>query len=187
MAAGANENLAIVWDISNLKKPLLKCKLPHTSAVKGILFCPWAPGLLATGGGSNDRHLRYWHTGSGQMLGAINTKRQITSVFWSSQVKQILVTFGYLTCPEHVVAAVYAYPGKIPVAEARSREPLRALSALVAPDETSVAVAANDGTVRVYNLWPKRVHSLTQAAASGSYGSAIIEAAERVDVKTVFR
>ncbi|OBA24433.1 WD40 repeat-like protein [Metschnikowia bicuspidata var. bicuspidata NRRL YB-4993] len=186
VAVGANENLAIVWDISTATEPREMCRLPHMSAVKGILFCPWAPSLLATGGGSNDRHLRFWHTGSGALLQEIDTKRQITSVFWSSFYKELLLTFGFLATDDHVAAAIYKYPGSEITALAQVRDPLRALSATMAPDQTKVAIAANDGTVRVFGLWNERPYALTEAPASvavGSYGSTVVESCEGIDLR----
>ena len=186
VAVGANENLAIVWDITSETVPREKCRLRHKSAVKGILFCPWAPSLLATGGGSNDRHLRFWHTGSGTLLKELDTKRQITSVFWSSYYKQVMLTFGFLTTDDHVAAATYTYPETQLSAQASSRDPLRALSATIAPDQTKVAIAANDGTVRVFGLWTERPYPLTEAPsfiAAGTYGSSVVESSEGVDFR----
>ncbi|KIW93517.1 uncharacterized protein Z519_06122 [Cladophialophora bantiana CBS 173.52] len=52
----------------------------HTAAVKAIAFAPWQPNLLATGGGSNDRQIHFWHTGSGAALALINVFSQVTSL-----------------------------------------------------------------------------------------------------------
>ncbi|GEQ70647.1 hypothetical protein JCM33374_g4326 [Metschnikowia sp. JCM 33374] len=187
VAVGANENLAIVWDISTPTQPQEQCRLRHKSAVKGISFCPWAPSLLATGGGSNDRHLRFWHTRSGTLLRELDTQRQITAVFWSSFYKELLLTFGFSTAKDHIAAAIYQYPEARITACAYARDPLRALSATVAPDQTKVAIAANDGTVRVFGLWGHRPHALTASpasVASGSYGSSVVERCEGVDIRS---
>lgn len=183
MAVGANENVAVVWDVARLQHPQELCRLPHKLAVKGLLFCPWAPGLIATGGGSNDRSLRFWHTASGRLLRHVDTGRQITAVAWSRLYKQLLVTFGYSAVPGHVVAALYLWPGAEVVAHAVSPEPLRALSASVSPDQSKVAVAANDGTVRVYRLWLPAQFALSALvlAARGCYGSALVENAEGIE------
>lgn len=187
MAVGANENIAVVWDISTKTRPTEKCRLPHRSAVKGIAFCPWAPSLLATGGGSNDRHVRFWHTGSGTLLREADTGRQISALFWSTSKKELLLLFGFRTGPDPVVAAIYLYPHMHVVALALAPDSLRALSGSVAPNQSKVALAANDGTVRVYGLWDgaaKREMPGPLPAAlplsSGTYGSAIVENVEGV-------
>lgn len=186
MAVGANQNLAVVWDVSSPASPVEVCKLPHTSAVKGILFCPWSPHLLATGGGSNDRRVRFWHTASGTLVSVTNTGRQVTGIAWSTTRKEVVVSFGFLAHAQCILVAVYSYPQMELLRSAAAKEAVRALSTSTAPDESRIAVAVNDGTVRIYELWPVRPHSLAQAPSAqgtGSYGSSVIEAAEGIDVR----
>ncbi|EXJ77002.1 hypothetical protein A1O3_10159 [Capronia epimyces CBS 606.96] len=66
----------------------------HSAAVKAMAFAPWQPNLLATGGGSNDRQIHFFHTGSGALLALINVFSQVTSL------------------PEHEIRiAVFSWPG----------------------------------------------------------------------------
>lgn len=58
LAVGGNDNMVTVWDISDLPAPVLKFQIHHNAAVKALAFCPWTPGLLATGGGAHDRTIR---------------------------------------------------------------------------------------------------------------------------------
>ena len=82
----------------------------HSAAVKALAFAPWQPSLLATGGGSNDRQIHFFHTGSGAVLALINVFAQITSLLWSTTRREICATFGYAQ-PEHKVRiAVFAWP-----------------------------------------------------------------------------
>ncbi|EEH20868.1 hypothetical protein PABG_03099 [Paracoccidioides brasiliensis Pb03] len=87
-----------------------KYKFPHSAAVKAIAFAPWQPSLLATGGGSNDRCIHFYHTGSGACLATINVHAQVTSLIWSKTRREIAATFGYAQ-PEHPFrVAVFAWP-----------------------------------------------------------------------------
>jgi WD40 repeat protein len=82
----------------------------HRAAVKALAFAPWQPSLLATGGGSNDRQIHFFHTGTGAVLALINVFAQITSLIWSTTNREICATFGYAQ-PEHKVRiAVFAWP-----------------------------------------------------------------------------
>jgi WD40 repeat protein len=82
----------------------------HRAAVKAIAFCPWQRGLLATGGGSNDRCIHFYHTFSGAKLATINVAAQVTSLIWSATRREIAATFGYAQ-PEHPYRiAVFAWP-----------------------------------------------------------------------------
>lgn len=87
-----------------------KHRLAHSAAVKAIAFAPWQPSLLATGGGSNDRAIHFYHTPSGACLATINVHAQVTSLIWSKTRREIAATFGFAQ-PEHPYRiAVFAWP-----------------------------------------------------------------------------
>ncbi|OXV09116.1 hypothetical protein Egran_03125 [Elaphomyces granulatus] len=82
----------------------------HSAAVKAIAFAPWLPSLLATGGGSNDRSIHFFHAPSGTCLATIDVQAQVTSLIWSKTRREIAATFGYAQ-PEHPYRiAVFAWP-----------------------------------------------------------------------------
>lgn len=84
--------------------------LAHAAAVKAIAFAPWQPSLLATGGGSNDRAIHFWHAPSGACLASINVYAQVTGLIWSKRRREIVATFGFAQ-PEHPYRiAVFAWP-----------------------------------------------------------------------------
>ncbi|KAL4919975.1 WD40-repeat-containing domain protein [Aspergillus aurantiobrunneus] len=87
-----------------------KHRLVHAAAVKAIAFAPWQPSLLATGGGSNDRAIHFFHTPSGACLATINVFAQVTSLIWSKTRRELVATFGFAQ-PEHPFRiAVFAWP-----------------------------------------------------------------------------
>ncbi|KAJ5138783.1 uncharacterized protein N7515_003631 [Penicillium bovifimosum] len=93
-----------------------KHRLVHSAAVKAIAFAPWQPSLLATGGGTNDRAIHFYHTRSGACLATINVFAQVTSLIWSETQREIVATFGYAQ-PEHPFRiAVFAWPSCAQVA-----------------------------------------------------------------------
>jgi cell division cycle protein 20 (cofactor of APC complex) len=50
----------MIWDITAGK---VKHQLQgHKAAVKALAWCPWQRNLLATGGGSSDKTMRFWNT-----------------------------------------------------------------------------------------------------------------------------
>lgn len=53
LASGANDNLVNIWDVRH-NTPKYS-KTAHSAAVKALSWCPWQLGLLASGGGSNDK------------------------------------------------------------------------------------------------------------------------------------
>lgn len=93
-----------------------KYRLPHGAAVKAIAFAPWQPTLLATGGGSNDRAIHFFHSRTGVCLATINVFAQVTSLIWSQTRREIAATFGYAQ-PDHPFRiAVFAWPSCAQVA-----------------------------------------------------------------------
>lgn len=93
-----------------------KYHLSHAAAVKAIAFAPWQPTLLATGGGTNDRMIHFYHTRTGVCLATINVFAQVTSLIWSQTRREIVATFGFAH-PDHPYRiAVFAWPSCAQVA-----------------------------------------------------------------------
>lgn len=93
-----------------------KHHLSHAAAVKAIAFAPWQPTLLATGGGTNDRLIHFYHTRTGVCLATINVFAQVTSLIWSQSRREIVATFGFAH-PDHPFRiAVFAWPSCAQVA-----------------------------------------------------------------------
>ncbi|KAI2730733.1 hypothetical protein CBS147332_2585 [Penicillium roqueforti] len=93
-----------------------KYRLMHSAAVKAIAFAPWQSSLLATGGGTNDKAIHFYHTRSGACLATINVFAQVTSLIWSETRREIAATFGYAQ-PDHPFRiAVFAWPSCAQVA-----------------------------------------------------------------------
>ena len=83
LASGGNDNLVNVWD--TYSRDPWSCPAhtfkQHTAAVKALAWCPWKPSLLASGGGSADKHIRLWNACNGRMEAEINTESQVSIVF----------------------------------------------------------------------------------------------------------
>ncbi|TAQ88216.1 hypothetical protein B7494_g3459 [Chlorociboria aeruginascens] len=172
----------------------------HSAAVKAIAFCPWLDGLVATGGGSNDKCIHFYHAGSGACLATISVSAQVTSLIWSNTRREIVATFGYAQ-PEHPyriavfswpeckqVAAIpwegehralYAipYPGG-PNESHTSREGGRGLSRTA--QEGCIVVASSDESVKFHEVWTSSRKATI--GASGLFGgSDILEGLEGID------
>ncbi|SCU99359.1 LADA_0H19240g1_1 [Lachancea dasiensis] len=180
LAVGGNDNSCTIWDTSDLAIAKLQFSLPHKAAVKAVAFCPWSKSLLATGGGSKDRNIRFWHTHSGTLLQEKKAPGQITSLIWSLRQKQIVATFGFreIECP--TLVSVYSYPTMDSIVEVHSMAALRVLSAVSSPDFGSICVATNDETVRFYELWNVEECTILEAQERGIYGSDLIEYVEGI-------
>lgn len=49
----------------------------HTAAVKALAWDPHVGGVLATGGGTADKHIRFWNVFTGAMLNELDTGSQV--------------------------------------------------------------------------------------------------------------
>ena len=94
LATGGNDNLVSIWDARSLGAPKFT-KTNHKAAVKALSWCPWAPNVLATGGGSYDRHIHFWNTTTGARVNSIDTGSQVTSLRWSPHYREIVSTSGF--------------------------------------------------------------------------------------------
>ena len=56
--------------------PLFRCEA-HQAAVKALAWCPWQRNLLASGGGTADRMIRFWSTSNGACLNSVDTHSQV--------------------------------------------------------------------------------------------------------------
>ncbi|KAF8460032.1 WD40-repeat-containing domain protein [Kalaharituber pfeilii] len=146
-ATGGNDNVACLFNVSDIfappspdesreikmKRERGKYRWTHGAAVKAMAFCPWQRTLLATGGGSNDRCIHFYHTYSGACLATINVSAQVTSLLWSNSHREIAATFGYAN-PDHPIRiAVFSWPECKQVAAIPWGEDMRALYAVGYP------------------------------------------------------
>ncbi|KAH8152833.1 uncharacterized protein LAJ45_03059 [Morchella importuna] len=132
-----------------------KYKWLHGAAVKAIAFCPWQKSLIATGGGSNDRCIHFFHTFSGAALATINVSAQVTSLLWSVNHREIAATFGYAN-PDHPIRiAVFSWPECKQVVQIPWQEDMRALYAVAypgGPNDSPSSFASDTATTNASNM-----------------------------------
>ena len=72
--------------------------------MKAIAWSPHQHGLLASGGGTADRCIRFWNTTTDTALSCVDTGSQVCNLVWSKNVNEIVLT-RILPEPDHRVAA----------------------------------------------------------------------------------
>ena len=168
------------------------------AAVKAMAFCPWQRGLIAIGGGSNDRCIHFYHTRSGTCLATIDCAAQVTSLIWSQTRREIAATFGFAQ-PEHPYrVAVFAWPSCEQVVAVPWYDENRALCAVAYPggptngpptdgdgdggrargedgvwsrrgvEEGCIVVAASDMAIRFHEICSDRRGSVGSGGLMGS-------------------
>jgi len=85
----------------------------HQAAVKALGWCPFHRGLLASGGGTADRTIKFWNTNSGAMLNSVDTGSQVCSLLWSKHNKELCSSHGF----SENQLILWKYPGMTKIQE----------------------------------------------------------------------
>ena len=155
LASGGNDNLLNIWDDRMLTASVsggfteqsLHRLDAHQAAVKALAWCPWQKNLLASGGGTADRMIRFWNTSTGSCLNVVDTHSQVCSLLWSVHDHEIVSSHGY----SHNQIILWKYPSMVRVAELTGHTS-RVLHMAQSPDGTTVCTAAADETLRFWKI-----------------------------------
>ncbi|WOK93771.1 protein FIZZY-RELATED 3 [Canna indica] len=147
LASGGNDNQLLIWN-QRSQSPLLKLT-EHTAAVKAITWSPHQHSLLASGGGTADRCIRFWNTFNGNMINCVDTGSQVCNLAWSKNVNELVSTHGY----SQNQIMVWKYPSLSKVATLTGHT-LRVLYLAMSPDGQTIVTGAGDETLRFWNIFP---------------------------------
>ncbi|XP_075499809.1 protein FIZZY-RELATED 3 [Primulina tabacum] len=147
LASGGNDNQLLVWN-QHSQQPILKLT-EHTAAVKAIAWSPHQNSLLASGGGTADRCIRFWNTTTGNQLNSVDTGSQVCNLMWSKNVNELVSTHGY----SQNQIMVWKYPSMAKVATLTGHS-LRVLYLAMSPDGQTIVTGAGDETLRFWNVFP---------------------------------
>lgn len=182
LASGGNDNVVLIWQLG-YDRPVVKLR-DHGAAVKALSWCPYARGVLTTGGGTNDRCIRLWdvhHTGtsgsqtdhggspdcSGQLLSTVESGSQVCNLLWSKSTQQLLSTHGF-TSNQVIVWDLQDGSQDLGPAQSQGSVPsltkkdffeghsARVLYGTMNFEGDVVATGAGDGTIRLWNVFPPK-------------------------------
>ncbi|KAJ5089335.1 WD40 repeat-like protein [Penicillium argentinense] len=165
LATGGNDNLVNIWDARSLSAPKFT-KTNHRAAVKALSWCPWQLNLLATGGGSYDRHIHFWNTTTGARTNSIDTGSQVTSLRWSNHYREIVSSSGF---PDNSLS-IWSYPTLVRNVEIPAHE-TRVLHSSLSPDGQMLATAAADESLKFWKVFERKPGSSASASREGGVGS----------------
>ncbi|KAF0933639.1 hypothetical protein E2562_018872 [Oryza meyeriana var. granulata] len=147
LASGGNDNQLLVWN-QRSQQPVLRLT-EHTAAVKAIAWSPHQQGLLASGGGTADRCIKFWNTVNGNMLNSVDTGSQVCNLAWCKNVNELVSTHGY----SQNQIMVWKYPSMSKVTTLTGHT-LRVLYLAMSPDGQTIVTGAGDETLRFWNIFP---------------------------------
>lgn len=173
LASGGNDNRLAVWDsvmatnmggspsdiltssssssstgVGNSSwKPLYRFS-DHKAAVKALAWSPHQRHLLASGGGTADRRIRFWDMNQGTCVQELDTGSQVCCLEWSQHNQELISTHGY----SQNALVVWKYPTMTQTAVLKGHTS-RVLYMAMSPDGKSVATGAGDETLRFWKIW----------------------------------
>ncbi|PKU84060.1 protein FIZZY-RELATED 2 [Dendrobium catenatum] len=155
LASGGNDNKLFVWNL-NSTQPVHKYS-EHNAAVKAIAWSPHVHGLLASGGGTTDRCIRFWNTTTNSHLSCMDTGSQVCNLVWSKNVNELVSTHGY--SQNQII--VWRYPSMSKVATLTGHT-FRVLYLAISPDGQTIVTGAGDETLRFWNVFPSPKYQSTE-------------------------
>ncbi|MQL87323.1 hypothetical protein Taro_019865 [Colocasia esculenta] len=147
------ESKLLIWN-QHSQQPVHRLS-EHTAAVKAIAWSPHQNGVLASGGGTADRCIRFWNTKNGSQLNSVDTGSQVCNLAWCKNVNELVSTHGY--SQNQIMVWKYPSLGKVATLTGHT---LRVLYLAVSPDGQTIVTGAGDETLRFWNIFPT---SKTQA------------------------
>ncbi|XP_077981663.1 cell division cycle protein 20 homolog [Glandiceps talaboti] len=150
LASGGNDNILNIWNatVQNETSSPIHTFTQHQAAVKALSWCPWQPSVLASGGGTADRHIRFWNANTGALLNSVDTRSQICSILWSKEYKELISAHGFANNQ----LIIWKYPTMTKVCELTGHTS-RVLHMAMSPDGTMVVSAAADETLRLWRCF----------------------------------
>ncbi|XP_017090307.2 fizzy-related protein homolog [Drosophila bipectinata] len=149
LASGGNDKRLLIWTAHGAE-PLYTFS-EHKAVVKALAWSPHKTGLLASGGGSADRCLRFWNVLTGQLVQRIDTGAQISNLAWARNSAELVTTHGYAQ-PQVIV---WRYPSLKKIVKL-SGHTHRVVYLAVSPDNETIVTGGADETLRFWSVFTKR-------------------------------
>jgi cell division cycle protein 20 (cofactor of APC complex) len=177
LASGGNDNLLCIWDAAvsgqranAVQQPKFTCG-EHCAAVKALAWSPHERNLVASGGGTADRCIKFWNTQTGSMLNSIDTGSQVCSLLWNPHEKEILSSHGF----SKNELCLWKYPSMCKVKELTGHT-ARVLHMANSPNGSQVVSAGADETLRFWDVFgdaPEVKKAKSGLASGGAFNSSM--------------
>jgi len=169
LASGANDNTLCIYDAAATTSTQTAGQprhmlTDHQAAVKALAWSPHERNLLASGGGTADRCIKFWNASSGSLINSVDTGSQVCALQWSPFEKEILSSHGFA---ENQLC-LWKYPSMARTKELKGHTS-RVLHMAVSPDGSLVCSGAADETLRFWNVFASegKRKGIAESSSSG--------------------
>ncbi|GFZ51047.1 APC/C activator protein CDC20 [Saitozyma sp. JCM 24511] len=169
LASGGNDNKLYVWGGTD-SRPTWRFG-EHRAAVKAIAWSPHQRGVLASGGGTADKKIRFWNSLTGGLVSECDTGSQVCNLMWSRNSNEIVSTHGYSGGPVSNQIHIWRYPSMTQVATLTGHS-FRVLYLAMSPDGQTIVTGAGDETLRFWNAFEKGRVGEGAGVVAGGLGGA---------------
>ena len=147
LASGGNDNNLMVWSLHS-NKPLMYNN-DHIAAVKAIGWSPHHHNILASGGGTADRTIRFWNTNTFEPIFKIDTGSQVCNLVFSKSSNELVSTHGYSLNQINI----WKLPNMQKITTLTGHS-FRVLYLSLSPDGQSIVTGAGDKMLKFWNIFP---------------------------------
>jgi WD40 repeat protein len=146
LASGGNDNKLFIWNSAkNEKENKLSA---HKSAVKALDWSPYRFGYLLSGGGAQDRTLKFWNINTMTLVDSIDTCSQICNIAFSKNSNEFVSTHGY---SENYILVWDAVNMDVKATLKGHKD--RVIYMALGPDSKRIVTGAGDETIRFWEVF----------------------------------
>jgi len=163
LASGSSDCSVRVWELQQgttgegVSSYCSKSLDGHIAAVKAMTWVPTACNMLVTGGGTADRCIKLWNVTSSRCVKTVDTGSQVCQLSFNSHYEEVVSSHGNGS-PSNMLC-VWKYPFLNKIKELAGHTG-RVLHMCTSPDEEIVASAADDETIRLWEVFARDTGSL---------------------------
>jgi cell division cycle 20-like protein 1, cofactor of APC complex len=147
LCSGGNDNKVMVWS-NKSSSPVWKFS-DHCAAVKAVAWSPHQHGLLASGGGTADKTIKFRNSLTGETVSSVDTGSQVCNLTFGKTLNELVSTHGY----SYNEVNIWKYP-KMEKVGTLMGHTMRVLFLTMSPDGSTIVTGAGDETLRFWSVFP---------------------------------
>lgn len=145
LASGGDDNIIKIWQMGS-NNPLILSG--HKSAVKALAWCPWRSGILASGGGTNDKTIKFWDVVENKIERSVDTQSQVCTLTYVPKYKELISSHGYSQNDIRIWKAT-----TMNMICSFGHHDSRVLHVALSPENTEIASVAADENLKFWKIF----------------------------------